>query len=264
MINKENYEEYLCSYVDGELNEAEVKALFQFLEAHPELKKELTAFEATKLQPDTSLVFENKNLLLQKEGGTIIPFLNWKTMSAAAAIALLLGMSWKFWNDDTNTHTPTPPIVAIKETPSTPTKDSTQPTTPPKERLVIKEQKTNQPFMTHHLSTQPPILAIPQETIALLPSKTVNDKTLLPVENSKQEMTSMVANIAVATDNIYVEADKKTLLDLLPNSEEKKAGLNDIAEALNNKLEQAKTFSQNLKETTFAFHLGGRDFILNY
>ena len=87
MINIENYEEFLCSYVDGELNEAKTKALLLFLEAHPELKDELSAFESTKLQPDTTVVFENKKTLLKKEGAMLISFNNWKTLSAGCPIS---------------------------------------------------------------------------------------------------------------------------------------------------------------------------------
>jgi len=55
MVNLENYEEYMMMYADGELNEAETKALMDFVDANPELAKELEAYSATKLVPDTEL-----------------------------------------------------------------------------------------------------------------------------------------------------------------------------------------------------------------
>lgn len=59
-INISNYESYLLSYIDGELNEAEQAALQLFLEKHPQFKQELDLLEGTRLMPDEKIVFENK------------------------------------------------------------------------------------------------------------------------------------------------------------------------------------------------------------
>lgn len=69
-INISNYEEYLLSYIDGELAGDARAALEQFLERHPAIKQELALLESTKLRPEEDgLRFGNKSLLYR--GGPI-------------------------------------------------------------------------------------------------------------------------------------------------------------------------------------------------
>lgn len=58
-IHISNYEEYLYSYVDGELTPEEAVALELFLDQHPHLRAELDQLMATRLQPE-AVVFSNK------------------------------------------------------------------------------------------------------------------------------------------------------------------------------------------------------------
>lgn len=62
-INISNYESYLLSYIDGELNEAEQAALELFLQKHPQFKQELELLEGVRVVPDETIVFENKAAL---------------------------------------------------------------------------------------------------------------------------------------------------------------------------------------------------------
>ena len=52
MINLDNYEEYFLLYVDGELNEQDMKEVDAFVNSHPDLKAELDVLLATRLLPD--------------------------------------------------------------------------------------------------------------------------------------------------------------------------------------------------------------------
>lgn len=65
-INISNYEEFLLSAIDGELTGDERAALEAFMELHPEIRKELALLESTKLQPDTTMAFDAKDLLYRK------------------------------------------------------------------------------------------------------------------------------------------------------------------------------------------------------
>lgn len=62
-INISNYESYLLSYIDGELNETEQAALELFLQKHPQFRQELELLEGTRLTPDKHVVFDNKAAL---------------------------------------------------------------------------------------------------------------------------------------------------------------------------------------------------------
>ncbi|UYQ92987.1 hypothetical protein MKQ68_23180 [Chitinophaga horti] len=69
-INISNYEEYLLSYIDGELAGNELAALKAFLERHPAIKQELTLLESTRLKPEESgFSFGNKAMLYR--GGPV-------------------------------------------------------------------------------------------------------------------------------------------------------------------------------------------------
>ncbi|RPD40249.1 anti-sigma factor family protein [Chitinophaga barathri] len=61
-IHISNYEEFLYSYVDGELTPEETLALELFLDQHPHLRTELDQLMATRLQPE-DLVFNSKAAL---------------------------------------------------------------------------------------------------------------------------------------------------------------------------------------------------------
>lgn len=62
-LNISNYESWFLSYIDGELTEAEVEVLQQFLLKYPHLQQELDLLEGVKIVPDTSVTFDNKSVL---------------------------------------------------------------------------------------------------------------------------------------------------------------------------------------------------------
>lgn len=64
-IHISNYEEYLYSYVDGELSPEEATALEAFVAAHPQVRAEFDQLLAVKLTPE-SPVFDNKASLYRQ------------------------------------------------------------------------------------------------------------------------------------------------------------------------------------------------------
>ncbi len=61
-INRNNYEEFLLLYVDGELNSSEKKAVDSFLQINPDLKKELDILSSTKLTTENFTLTDKSNL----------------------------------------------------------------------------------------------------------------------------------------------------------------------------------------------------------
>lgn len=91
MVNMENYEEYMLLYADRELNPEQEQALLAFVQEHPELKAELDAYAATRLQPDESLVFTGKDTLIKTEpGGRTMWLSGWRAYAAAASVILFI------------------------------------------------------------------------------------------------------------------------------------------------------------------------------
>jgi hypothetical protein len=64
-ITAENREEYFIRAVEGTLDTTELALLTTFLTTHPEFVAEFNLFKKTKLQADSSIVFENKPILKQ-------------------------------------------------------------------------------------------------------------------------------------------------------------------------------------------------------
>jgi anti-sigma factor RsiW len=59
-INISNYEEFLLSAIDGELNGEEMAALEAFMQQHPAIRNELALLQSTKLHPDEEKIFGAK------------------------------------------------------------------------------------------------------------------------------------------------------------------------------------------------------------
>jgi hypothetical protein len=68
MINRNNYEEYMLLYIDGELSSDERQAMDAFLQVNPDLKEELELLQQTILRPE-QIAFTDKNTLYKKEEG---------------------------------------------------------------------------------------------------------------------------------------------------------------------------------------------------
>ncbi|QJB40786.1 hypothetical protein HF324_24280 [Chitinophaga oryzae] len=62
-IDISNYESYLLSYVDNELDDAEQAALEQFLQQHPHIRAELELLKGACVVPDEQVVFDQKAAL---------------------------------------------------------------------------------------------------------------------------------------------------------------------------------------------------------
>lgn len=79
---------------DGELQPAEEQELMAFLDSHPELKNEMTAFDLTRFSPDETILYSDKESLLKKEPNRTIVFPKWRRYAIAAGIAALMCISF--------------------------------------------------------------------------------------------------------------------------------------------------------------------------
>ena len=107
VINLNNYEEYLISYIDNELSDSERIEFFKFANAHPQVKDELAIYQQTKLQPEEEIVFENKQVLYRKEEKVKVITMQWWKIAIAAAVILAAGITTiKVINNDKPTIEP--------------------------------------------------------------------------------------------------------------------------------------------------------------
>ncbi len=87
-ITLNNYEDYIVAEIEGLNSMEESKLLDAFLEEHSDLRKDLIAFNKTKLEAP-SIIFKEKKELCKKET-KIIPLYWWSSVAAA----MIAGVIW--------------------------------------------------------------------------------------------------------------------------------------------------------------------------
>jgi hypothetical protein len=86
-ISRDNYEEWLLSYIDDELNNKQKAELELFLAANPAVQKELDVLQRTKLQPE-AIVFPGKESLYRHEEKVKVITMRWWRVAIAAALII--------------------------------------------------------------------------------------------------------------------------------------------------------------------------------
>ena len=89
-INTNNYEEWLVSYVDNEVNEEQRIAIEKFAATHSHVQQELALFQQSKLQPE-KIFFADKEALYRRENARIVS-IQWWRISVAAMLVLAAGI----------------------------------------------------------------------------------------------------------------------------------------------------------------------------
>jgi hypothetical protein len=97
-IDERNRSYFFIAYVEGMLDENQMKAVETFVARSPVFDKEFNQFKRTLLPMDTTVLFTDKHALVQPIGGA----LDWWTNAtrAAAIIVLLIGSYWLFLQTD--------------------------------------------------------------------------------------------------------------------------------------------------------------------
>ncbi|RYD97806.1 MAG: hypothetical protein EOP50_05430 [Sphingobacteriales bacterium] len=266
MVTWDNYEEYICLHTDGELDDVQRIALFNFIRLHPELEDELHAFEDTRLVPDKHLVFSGKDALLRPEPkGMTISLGNWKAYSAAAGIALLLTtgyLSRNLFQED--------PAIAPVASISLPAADTrAEPVTAVNQRMesaAIPATTTNlRQVQQAALASAAPVtenIKVPAaQDMEPLPSLAAEQIKLASMTDAPALTETTAPEVPVAVDQ---PDPKKAFLAWLPVDETKKDGFRSISTTVTGRINQARAIRENLKETTFALKLGAKELKINF
>ena len=108
--NMENYEERFVDYMEGQLDDAEMREVEAFVAQHPELQEDFKLFCSTKLIPDTTIVFTQKEKLTKSKTAVIPLFI--RLAAIAASIALLIGIGIHFMKHGQEVMLEKTPLVA--------------------------------------------------------------------------------------------------------------------------------------------------------
>lgn len=96
-------QENLLLYTDGELSPSEIKTVEALLATDRSAKAELNILQQTKLQPDTSVVFADKQSLYRTEGGRVVGFKWWRVAAAAVLLGLVVWTGVTVYNNNAKT-----------------------------------------------------------------------------------------------------------------------------------------------------------------
>lgn len=90
LVTADNAEHYVISASEGLLNREEMAALSAFVNTHPAYRKLVEQYAQTRLQPDLSVVYDDKAALKRKDRGALI-WWNSGLRYAAILVVLLIG-----------------------------------------------------------------------------------------------------------------------------------------------------------------------------
>lgn len=273
MVNMENYEEYMLLYADRELTPEQEKALLDFVALHPELKPELEAYAATRLQPEEAMIFIGKDALIKTEpGGKTMWLGGWKAYAAAATVILFIVL----FSINRHSTKETQPVVVKNQTITEPV------TTPPpvinEEPVKTKELHSNQPVNTVAVKTTTTGVkkqAVQQQQVIehkAAPIAPVAEHENIVVESAVKEDTAQyIAEVTTPQKKAITETREATTITPQPVDKknnfiatvlgEKPAGLEKLEEEVNEKLAAAKTIREQIKNTDaeVSFRIGKKE-----
>ena len=267
MVNMENYEEYMVLYADCELSAEEEKALLDFVRQHPELEVDLKAYAATKLQPDMEQVFAGKESLLKTEPVVKSIWIDRRMYAAAASIVLCVVLYAV--NRNSNKEEIETPIV-LKETITAPVKTSIP--EPVVEEVIQDETKFHsKPVNTvavsivrkHKKPSKPKPSPVREEpvTTELVANNTVDTTTKLIAVVQEEPVYREEKNepVIIEANTLPGQAVKKKTRFIATVFGEKPHGLNELENAVQEKIVIAKNIREDLKNTEVTFQIGKRE-----
>jgi HAMP domain-containing protein len=259
----ENYEEYLLLHADGELSEAEEKALDAFMTEHPEVRKELELYMAAKVQPEMGMVYEGKEQLLRKPA-RVAP-LQWRSLAAAAAVVAIVGLGvWKWLQPNTTNIT----VVQVNNNTinTTAPKDTfTRKQEPAREAVAanqqaVPERKAIVPSLrpkTHHDVLKQPKTEVQRESLAGI--QVASLKPMAGVTVSAAPKAIDVSVPAVQLPEAEESESNEVNSGLLARLPIKQEGIGAIANAVNSKIEKVKSIKDNFKNTDLSVRVGNKE-----
>lgn len=161
-IHLQNYEGYLLSYIDGELNPEEERALEQFMARHPKVRQELVMWQGTKQHVDPSIRFEDKSILYRHAKTRTIrmhPAYWWAAAAMIAGVLAFLRLS------DRNQANPAPITLADVE--------KAQPAKAPEAQKPAEALADNRINAKEKITAEPkkPVVAKANVAAAVIPRK---------------------------------------------------------------------------------------------
>ena len=283
MVTLNNYEEYMATHADGELQPLEEEALRVFLQAHPHLKSELLLYGHTVLVPDLAITYVHKAALLKPEPKKTITFwLQLRTTAIAAGIAAILVAGGLAINREYNSalpvalkqpvqHTPAqdvPPITAstIAQASINPTAANTLPLTYKTNETVTDNSVAGRVVMNKKLSRRTvPLATKATASFATLPLQAIplDGVNKLNITTAHEAQLPLVNLAGYELPGIEIPL-KKSWLDNLPIDDLKKQSLVNMGEAIATGYEEIANIKKNVTSKSLTIKVEKRKLILSF
>lgn len=261
MVTIENYEEYLMLAADGELDAAGKEALDAFLERHPELASEATAWQALRMQPDEQIVFAEKETLLRREPKRIA--LNWKVyaLGAAASLlfaALLLPRLWRHEVPWVAHHLPAsvpPPGATVDSNMHLATSvPAQQALLPAPHQTTAKKTANRLPGETHAAPGTEALAALP-----IIENKSVD---VGPLQSASLALREEAPQVVIGT--VAEGLDHKPVLPRFQFAVPNQPAIELFRQGFEERAAQVASLAQTIKETALVVRLGNGTVNLNF
>lgn len=146
-IHPGNYPELLLSYIDDELTGLQQSQVERFIANHSWAQKELALLQKTKLQPDSNIIFPDKQTLYRKAEKTRVIRMIWRRVAVAAMVLFIAGLAtFTFLNKSNPDEIPEitkAPVTPDHQTlPTQPVEKTATATIQPVDERIVESSKT--------------------------------------------------------------------------------------------------------------------------
>ena len=220
LVNENNYTDFLVKRIEKNLCELESSELDKFVGFYPPAKKDLALFEKTILQPDTAILFNNKEEL--KHNTRVIP-LFYSYAAAAAVILFLIALPFLFQS--------TEEVLS--------------------ENAVSKKELNASTSVADKKEEKKEELVVPLNNIAksnVIANKAQNTKKVVAAPKQEKEVTQIVVPENIAENkkqDAPVIQEKKTEEPVIANKQEKNT-TSDLPVEIKNSSKQSYPSLQEL------------------
>lgn len=260
--------------VDGELSSHDEQALMAFLAKNPELENELAAFNMVKLQPDTDIVFENKEKLMKSVSTKrVIAFPTWQRYCIAAGVAAIIFITlFKFRPEENKVasvapapvKTTAPAVVPAQKT-NAPVKEEQVPVSAQQIAKVESVKPTENKVVVAKKKVEAANLEIMcGSAVAFEKVNTAEPAGLRSIDNAPSAATTLSSAPAVTLVGEVEVPQHRSLFDKLGIEEGKKEGIEALTSAVTNTLDKVHSIKKEIDDRSLSVKIENKRLILSF
>lgn len=210
--SEDNFNKAAIDYIEEEISDTEKVEFQNYLDKHPEKKRDYALFSLTKLHPDESIVFRNKNKIRRRTIGKTI--LLWSG-SVAAILILAFGI-FTFIDRSSDVIAPSNTIAELED------KDK-KTESPVDINKVPVDQKKKDPVKLKKETTKPPLKkpdqkAKPKNSLRESTEGRMNHEDLL-VQRTPVEVPSELVPLTASLNISQTRADLAVMYLSVPGAD---------------------------------------------